>query len=166
MTNDVDPRDSSKSSRLVQWLGIVADLAVLGGILFLGIELRQNASIVRAQTRAAISDESSDHLLRGAESPELMELINTAEAGEPLTAPEAARVNVFYQSRLRRWENIHYQYRHGLYSESEFAGQRAAWVRALRSVPFKEHFMSHRSEYAEELATELDDILRRLEESG
>lgn len=46
---------SSSGRGFDYWLTIFANLAVVGGIIFLGIEVRQNTQMMRAQTRNEIS---------------------------------------------------------------------------------------------------------------
>lgn len=47
------------------WLHIVADLTVVGGIVFLGIQIRQNSQMMRAQTRHELATQVDDMLTLG-----------------------------------------------------------------------------------------------------
>ena len=49
------PEQETSLARWSHWLDIIAKLAVVGGIIFLGIEIRQNSLMMRAQTRNEIA---------------------------------------------------------------------------------------------------------------
>ena len=90
---------------------------------------------MESQTRANIASQISNQLYQSAESDYLE--IFTSENFDGLTQLEITRRNRYLQSNLRMWENIHYQYRNGLYDESEFIKEREVWRNAVngRGIP-------------------------------
>lgn len=42
--------------KLNQWLTLLANVGVIAGIVFLGIEIRQNTEMIQSQTRDSISE--------------------------------------------------------------------------------------------------------------
>ncbi len=110
---------------LNQWVPVFANIAVVIGILLLLFELRQNTESMRAQTRNELSFGMMDINLSVANDPTLAE----AFLKDPkLRSPsEELRVFVYFQAMFRYWENVHYQYREGMFDEREFAAHRERW---------------------------------------
>jgi molybdate transport system substrate-binding protein len=118
------------ASKINQWLTLVANLAVIAGIVFLALELNQNSRMMQTQTRNAIT-ESILNFQFNAEASGLRAIARKAsEDVANLTAEESGQLAQLYVSNLRLWENIHYQYRNGVFDEEEFAAERNSW-RAL-----------------------------------
>jgi len=143
-----------QSDRLNRWLTLGANVGVLIGIILLIAELNQNRELMRAQTRNELARGLTDVLNPTVHSPEFADLLVRANAGERLTPSEAARIAMRSELTYRYWENVHYQYRQGLYDDSEFSrhADTMAYVisnnlslqtywceqRMLYSVPFME----------------------------
>ena len=51
-----------------------------------------------------------------------------AETGQDLSVEEEKRYLYHFAGNARIWENIHYQYRQGMFDELEFDAERAAWA--------------------------------------
>ena len=109
-----------KKIDLGQTLGLLANLGVIIGILLLVFELNQNRDMMRAQTRNELSRGLADVLSLTISDAYLSEIAIRANAGDELSAPDALRLAQWYELAFRYWENVHYQYRQGLYDESEF----------------------------------------------
>jgi hypothetical protein len=104
-----------------------ANFGVLIGIILLVIELDQNRDMIRAQTRNEISNQVVERLDRQGTDIQLANLKRRAERSEELSDDEEMQVYLLSVGRNRSWENIHYQYRHGMFDEQEFAAERNAW---------------------------------------
>lgn len=118
------------ADKLNRWLALVGNIAVIAGIVFLGLELNQNSRMMQTQTRNAITESILDFQFN-AETSGLRDIARKAGADPAsLTADEIQKVLQLYVSNLRLWENIHYQYRNGVFDEEEFAAERNSW-RAL-----------------------------------
>ena len=148
-----------KKIELGQMIQMLANIGVLASIVFLALEIRQNSHAVQAQSRAQIASDAADHLMRIAENPQLTEIHIRANDGEELTEVEQAQLETVLQSRVRRWENIHYQYRQGLYSEEEYVGTRTAWRRVISSQSARQHWQQNRDSFSPEFAAEMDRLL-------
>ena len=57
--------------RLNAWLTLAANFGVLAGIIFLGIEIRQNTSTLQAEFRQAALEGATEYLYAAVEDPEL-----------------------------------------------------------------------------------------------
>lgn len=118
------------ADKLNKWLALIANVAVVAGIVFLALELNQNSRMMKTQTRNAIT-ESILNFQFNAETSGLREIAYRANTDlSSLSADEKQKVFQLYVSNLRLWENIHYQYRNGVFDEDEFAAERNSW-RAL-----------------------------------
>jgi hypothetical protein len=114
------------SDRLNRWLTLGANIGVLVGIILLIVELDQNREAVQAQTRAALSQGIVDHMSLIAGNAELANLRRRIDGGENATEDEQYRYELITRALVRYWENVHYQYRQGLYDDAEFAAHREA----------------------------------------
>jgi hypothetical protein len=150
-----------KKIGLGQTITILANVGVIAGIVFLAVEIRQNNRIVQAQTRAQIASESADHLMRRAENGELADIASRAENGDVLSPADERRLFNLFQSRFRRWENIHFQYRRGLYSEEEFTGNLKAWGGALSNQAAQRHWEQQRDSFSPEFRQDIDELIEQ-----
>jgi hypothetical protein len=108
------------------WLTIFANIAVVAGIVFLGLELHQNSQMMRAQTRHELAAGGVELNALTATDGALASIVLNHRAGESLSGVEQRRRASYMNAWLRYWEDVHYQYRNGLYDEGEFAQQREA----------------------------------------
>ena len=149
-----------KSDRLNRWLALGGNAAVVIGLLLLVYELNQTRELTQAQMRSEISRGIYDLLAMTANNEQLADLMYRADAGEPLTDAEYFQYASRTRAMFRYFENVHYQYRVGLYDDSEFERQKIAWgnymnrlERALKIWCEYQHVVS------EEFAAELTALL-------
>jgi len=148
------------SDRLTRWLTLGANVGVLVGILLLIVELDQNRDMMRAQTRHQVANGIVDLLLVPASNQQLADLMYRAETGGQLTPEENYQFTMRTNALLRYWEDVHYQYRVGLYDDVEFSKQREAWRAAfVRSIGMREYWCKIRTLYSPEFTAEIDDLL-------
>ena len=97
-------------------------LAVVAGLVFVGVEIRQNNSLARGQARQALADMSQDWLLTITQDPEYYELWSRAwVACDELAGNEGSRATLMMIEQIRRIENVFFQYSEGLVDESALA---------------------------------------------
>jgi len=113
--------------RLNRWLTLVANLGVLVGIFLVFVELGQNREAIQAQTRHELAVQLVDLLSQVAGDPELAAALNAAGAGAEMDPVETTQFQHRVLSMFRYFENVHYQYRQGLYDPDEFGAQLEAW---------------------------------------
>ena len=115
------------ADKINKWLALIANVAVVAGIVFLALELNQNSRMMKTQTRNAVT-ESILNFQFNAQTSGLRDVEEKANSDlSSLTAEEARKLFQLYVSNLRLWENIHYQYRNGVFDEDEFAAERNTW---------------------------------------
>ncbi len=122
------------SNKLNNWLQVGGIFGVLIGLMLLIVELRQNQDLMRAQTRHDIAEMVVEILYVPAANKQLADIMYRANLGENLTPEETHQFTMRTNALFRFWENLHYQYRQGLYDESEFDTHRRAW-RSLLTGP-------------------------------
>ena len=143
-----------------QSIGILANISVLVGILLLVYQLDQNRLIMQAQTRTVLAQGVTDILYRLSVDDDVSEVWDRGNAGDELTATEAGRFTRLVLSQLRYQENVHYQYRAGLYDDIEFAAQREAWRRAYNTPGASQVWCTVRTSFSPEFADEITKLLR------
>ena len=148
------------TTKLARWLSLGANIGVLAGIILLVMELNQNREMTRAQIRHELAMGIVDLLQTPASDEQLAGVLFRAYSGESLTAEEQFQFELRTNALLRYWEDVHYQYRAGLYDETEFARQRDAWKASIaKSARTQEYWCRVRSLYSPEFMSELDNLL-------
>jgi len=111
-----------KKIDLGQAINTLANVGVIAGIVFLGFELRQNQTVGRAATRNDISVLNIE-MNEFQSSQALADLVFRSDNDEPLSPEEAWQLRQWLSNWLVFWENVSYQYRNGLYDESEYQSE-------------------------------------------
>ena len=149
-----------KNSRLTGWITVSANVAVLIGIALIVVELGQNRDSLRAQTRNELSSKIVDFLSMIASDGELASIRRRADAGEELTVDEAMRCELLTIANVRYMENVHYQYRQGLFDEVEYNRQKEAWRGYVTSSKrFPLFWCKGKHLYSPKFVSEMDGLL-------
>ena len=134
--------------------------AVLIGLLLLVYELNQTRELTRAQMRSEISSGIYDLLAMTANNEQLAGLMLRADNGEPLTDAEYFQYASRTRAMFRYFENVHYQYRVGLYDDAEFERQKVAWSNYMNgSRRASEIWCEYEHVVSAEFAVELNNLL-------
>ena len=88
-----------------------------------------------------------------------MEVIRRRHNGGELNDVENAQFNNRTLSFYRYFENVHYQYRQGLYVESAFLTQREAWRGFLTAEGNEEVWCSRRETFSPDFWADFDALL-------
>ena len=115
------------SDKINRWLTLGANIGVLIGIILLIAELNQSSIMMRGQTRHDVASELVGLQSQVANNPQLADLIYRTRNGEALTPQEMVQYTSREIANFRYFEDVYYQYRQGLYEESEYSAQTAAW---------------------------------------
>ena len=113
---------------LNNWLQVVATIGVIASIVFLGIELRQNSDLMRAEIYQSRAEAIQETFLVNQESeyivPILVKMEQAHEQGatvpevvELLTLEEKKRMSFFMKRQIRHLDNMYYQHELGLIDE-------------------------------------------------
>ena len=149
-----------KSERLNRWLTFGANLAVLVGIGLVIVELQQNNAMIRAQTRSEISAGITGLLSDVASNPQLANLVRRADDGQELTPDEQKQYAHRSAAMFRYFENVHYQYRQGMYDEFEYLAHREAWRTFFEnSLTAVKNWCDYRTIVSPAFRTEIDGLI-------
>ena len=97
-----------KKINVGQTVGILANLGVVAGIVFLAIEIGQNNKLMRAAARDAQNERIQDYIEQVYMTPGLAEIIVKARNGAPLTDVEDLKL---FKQRLRLLRGFEVQFR-------------------------------------------------------
>ncbi len=149
-----------KKIELGQTIGIVANLGVIAGIVFLAIEIEQNTAMIEAemrQSRAEIALGMTQALFN---SDYLPEIFVTAREGEQLTAVQAERLKHWFRGFNRNLENQLHQYREGLLTEEIPRSVRLAIQDSFVGIPAtKEMWASTKLQFSDDYIKLVDEVL-------
>jgi len=96
-----------------QTISILANVGVIAGILFLGIELQQNNELVAAAANAS-KDQRAENLIEQIYSvPGLAEISIKAASGESLTESERLMLRGFHTRTIFGWVPVFRDYQAG-----------------------------------------------------
>jgi len=152
--------DIVDSHWLTRWLTLGANVAVLAGILLLIVELSQSREQMRAQTRHELAMGIVDLLQTPAANPQLADVLLRGVRGEALTPVETFQFELRTNALFRYWEDVHYQFRLGLYDDVEFERQRDAWNASMsHSERSQAYWCRVRELYSPEFTAEMDGLL-------
>ena len=147
---------------LGQSLRFLGTAGVIIGILLLVYELNQNREMTQAQTRNAIAENLTNMLMLTATTPEFLEMSVKRVAGEPLTPEEELMFELTQYAYWRYRENVYYQYRRGLFEESEYLGQREVWLRRVNNDEMSRSiWCGRRNQQSAAFNAEIDDLMDR-----
>jgi len=146
------------SDRLNRWLTLGANIGVLIGISLLLVELNQNPTLMRGQTRNDVSSELIGIMSQVANNPELADLMYRVENGEQVTPQEMIQYRARQITIIRYFENVFYQYRQGLYDESEYSAQREAWKDAWVQARH-DFWCGYRATVSPDFRAEIDSLI-------
>jgi hypothetical protein len=143
------------------WLNIFANLAVVAGIVFLGMELRQNSQVMRAQVRNDITQNifgSADRAL----TPEVVAAYERAMTGDEPRATDEYVFGLVTRATFRSFENTQYQYGMGLFDESEYRANLAfmeSYLRDTTGIDRTAWWQENRMQFSEGLRQVIDSLV-------
>ena len=110
-----------KKKEIIEILGIIA---IIGSLIFVGIEIRQNSSAIRGATHQSISEQVTKLYMNVANDERLSELVSQMQLNDSLrnklNATEQLSLDFIVLTGLRRIENIYLQQLDGILSDKAF----------------------------------------------
>jgi hypothetical protein len=103
------------------WSQIAASIAVLLTLVYLTIQVRQNAALIRAETRQAMMSHVQQEIFKAVDHPEItLDLHDSTE----LTPKAKVRLNNWLNAALRAREHEWLQYRDGVVDRDSWEAYR------------------------------------------
>jgi hypothetical protein len=116
-----------KKIDLGQTIGILANLGVIAGIVFLALEIRQNNTLMTSQSRANQSDQVLSFQADVYSDAGLSEILIKADAGESLSDAEQLRLDAFQQRVLLGMQFQFEEFQNGALDRVNLAAWRAIY---------------------------------------
>ncbi len=110
-----------QNSRINDWLTLIANIAVVGGIVFLAIEIRQNNELLRSESRQTLVANDVTSLTANIENADVFARL---VSGEDLSADDQLRLSFMFMLDLRNREFEYFQYTNGLLDEETWLAYR------------------------------------------
>ena len=109
------------SSKINDWLTLIANVAVVGGIVFLAIEISQNNELLRSESRQTLVANDVTSLTANLENADVFAKLVAERA---LSAEDQLRLSFMYSLDLRNREFEYIQYTNGLLDEKSWLAYR------------------------------------------
>jgi hypothetical protein len=142
---------------------IMASGAVVLTLVFIGLQLRQNAHLTRMAAAQTSAQLLSSNLGRIAESAELAELITRENGRDSWTRAEFLRVSNFLSISFRHFEVLHTHRRFGVFEDELWEGSEARLRESLSNPGIREWWAESRPLYARSFARYVDKLSAELD---
>jgi hypothetical protein len=113
-------RHSARMDRARAWIAVLADVAVLAGIVFLALQVRQNTSALVAASGTALTDQSVAFFTAGLDNQVVAVALYKQSSGAELDGLETFQLVRLQYLNFRVFENAFLQYRRGYYELEEW----------------------------------------------
>jgi hypothetical protein len=103
---------------LGDWLTVLANLAVVAGIVFLAVEVRQNTQMMQAQVNQSRTESAMSEQQALFNSDYMPTTLVRVQRGEELTPEEMIRYEAWIRGFSRNMDNQLWQHRNGLLGDN------------------------------------------------
>ena len=110
-----------KKIDLGQTIGILANIGVIAGIIFLAVELAQNNELMEAEARLVAHQGNQQFAMSLVQNPALANVLAKVSAGEPLSDAEGIQAYALGLSVLRSFEFGYLETMRGALSEEDYS---------------------------------------------
>ena len=151
--------DMSKTKEVIS---LIANVGVIGSIVFLGIEMQQNTDMMQSQTRNSIVENQLSFYESIVENADFAEISSDFRADPNaylLGSSERFRYVFYVMSQFRMWENEWYQFKKGLFDANEFDSRVVTWKRNINVEIRKEIWFTQRESYSKDFSDYLNSII-------
>lgn len=132
--------------------------AVLLGLVFVGLELRQNTSVISAQAVHDLNESANNAMLQLAQDAALADLtLRGNEDLQALSDTERQQYNAWMRAVLNIHESAWMYNRKGLIDDDDFAGWKASICITLRRQGMQKFWQVNRDSWPEEFRDDVAD---------
>jgi len=150
--------------KVENWVNIAASAGVILGILFLGLEIRQNTEMMKSQARDSITEKQMMFSEWVATEPEMAVAITAAnESLESMRPEQRTMYSYFLAGVWREWENSYYQFERGLFDVEEFEPRMARWQSQMETRSARVYWNATRLWYAPGFRAVVDSYVQAIE---
>ena len=108
-------------NKVSDWLALIANVAVVAGIVFLTIEIRQNNDLLRSESRQTLVANDVTSLTANLDNADVFAKLLS---GSGLSAEDQLRISFMWALDLRNREFEYFQYTNGLLDEETWLAYR------------------------------------------
>ena len=138
---------------------LVAAIAVVISLLFVGIEVKQNNNIQRQQATRSLSRDWSD-ATASFQDPELACLfVRLGNERETLTAQEATQIEAVIWRIYKVYEELQYQYEQGMIDESVWSGFKRLMVTEMTYESYRAWWHGYQKTFSPRFREYMDTIV-------
>ena len=149
-------------SKAKEAISLIANIGVIGSIVFLGIEMQQNTDMMQSQTRNSIVENQLtfyELVVDNADFSEIASDFRTNPNAYPIDSSERFRYVFYTLSQFRMWENEWYQFQKGLFDANEFQSRVVTWQRNMDVEAKKEIWLTQRDAWSKGFRDYLNSII-------
>ena len=146
-----------KKIDLAQALSILANVGVIGGIIFLGIELQQNNELLASQARSnLVSGRTTYQEYVATNVGGIADIITKVNGGEAVSDTERFRLTVHWDLVLNNWVAMYEEVEAGPLDESDIPI--GTWARTFRGNPdLQQQWENRKGDYPESFVRFVDE---------
>lgn len=149
-----------ESGKLRALVELIAAVAVLVGLIFVGLELRQNTDAVQAATLQSQTDASTEFLQLIAADADLARIFLQARKDESqLNELDSFRNNMMVRARWVRMHNAYLQWQRGTLSEDDWTTieSRICGSNSNGPAPYSSTWDDHRNTLSDHFVNFVED---------
>ena len=154
-----------KSTNWKDIVELIGFAAIVGSLIFVGLQMKQSQEIALSDAYQARSESSIALALAQLESPELLSALTKRSQGEQqnLSAEEITALNGYISAQLIYIENVLYQYENGFVPRDSWESN-YAWLKRIMSDPTqKERILRARNAASMSFYREIERAAAELE---
>tara|TARA_R110002020_G_scaffold83397_1_gene206751 strand:+ start:155145 stop:155639 length:495 start_codon:yes stop_codon:yes gene_type:complete len=142
---------------------IMASCAVVLTLVFIGLQLNQNAHLTRMAAAQTSAQLLSANMGRVTESSDLAELLTREDTPDSWSRPEFLRVSNFLSISFRHFEVLHTHRRFGVFEDELWEGSEARLRESLSDAGIRAWWAESRIVYARSFVKYVDRLSAELE---
>ena len=122
------------SAKLNDWLQVIGLFGVIGSLIFVGLQMKQDREIALSAATQARTETTIQNIMGVASNPYFMSAVDKLSNGrrDALTTSEIYNVRMQGTAALFNFENIHYQQQQGFVPAERWAATRETLKELLR----------------------------------
>jgi hypothetical protein len=131
---------------LGQTIGILANVGVIAGIVFLGYEIRQNTVALQSETAQGVHNQIAT--IYGLMLEDSLQEILLQDDDASLTALQQGKLDTYRSLIFRAWENMYVQIQAGAWDEGLAEGWWLNLRESFETPSFAQHWQENRRYYS------------------
>ena len=154
------------SAKLNDWLQVIGLFGVIGSLVFVGLQMRQDREIALSMAMQARTDSTIQNLLGLASNSNLASALDKIERGEraQLSLSEKRAMSLSAKASLYNLDNTHWQYVNDFISDEKWAASRAA-LKLVLSQQFgaRDAYEENPAEWRASFREVIDELLLEID---